>query len=174
MSEITIATVTDSAAIRQALSEMLIEAVANGASVSFMHPLAMDVAEAFWAGSLAAAARAERVLLGAFDEARLVGTVTLLLDFPPNQPHWAEIAKLMTRLSHRGRGVGTALVQAAEREAVARARSLLVLDTATEGGAATLYARLGYTLVGEIPDYALQPRGGLAGTLIFWKRLEPG
>jgi ribosomal protein S18 acetylase RimI-like enzyme len=172
MSEITIAPLTASPQTMRELSEVLIEVVANGGSVSFMHPLAFEAAEAFWERSLAAAARGERVVLGAFDGERLVGTVTLLLDCPPNQPHRAEIAKLMTRLSHRGRGVATALMRAAERLAVERARTLLVLDTATEGGAATLYERLGYTLAGEIPDYALKPHGGLTGTLIYWKRLR--
>jgi ribosomal protein S18 acetylase RimI-like enzyme len=78
---------------------------------------------------------------------------------------------MMTRISHRGRGVATALMHAAERLAIERARTLLVLDTATDGGAAALYERLGFTLTGEIPDYALKPHGGLSGTLIYWKRL---
>ena len=100
----------------------------------------------------------------------MVGTVTLLLDCPPNQPHRAEIAKLMTRVSHRRRGVAKALMLAAEKMAVERGRTLLVLDTATDGGAATLYEGLGFNLVGEIPDYAYKPNGGLTGTLIYWKR----
>ena len=113
-------------------------------------------------------------MLGAFDGESLVGTVTLLLDCPPNQPHRAEIAKLMTRVSHRGRGVARALMRAAERAAVERARTLLVLDTATEGGAAALYEGLGFTLAGVIPDYALKPHGGLTGTYIYWKRIGEG
>jgi ribosomal protein S18 acetylase RimI-like enzyme len=172
VSEITIAPLTSSPQILLTLSEILVEVVANGGSVSFMHPLAFEVAETFWAGSLAAAARGARVVLGAFAGERLVGTVTLLLDFPPNQPHRAEIAKLMTRASHRGRGVATALMRAAEGIAVEKARTLLVLDTATDGGASTLHERLGFTLAGEIPDYALKPHGGLTGTLIYWKRLR--
>ena len=87
----------------RALGEVLVEVVANGGSVSFMHPLPLGVAEKFWKGALAAAARGQRIVFGAFDGERLVGTVTLLLDFPPNQPHRAEIAKLMTRMRHRGR-----------------------------------------------------------------------
>jgi ribosomal protein S18 acetylase RimI-like enzyme len=153
------------------LSEILIETVANGGSVSFMHPLAVDTASGFWRGALAAADRGERVVLGAWSGGVLAGTVTLLLDCPPNQPHRAEIAKLMTRLSHRGRGVAMALMRAAEALAVARGRRLLVLDTATDGGASRLYERLGFTLTGEIPDYALKPHGGLTGTLIYWKRI---
>jgi ribosomal protein S18 acetylase RimI-like enzyme len=111
------------------------------------------------------------VLLGAWDGADLVATVTLLLDCPPNQPHRAEIAKLMTRPSHRGRGLAARLMQRAEALAETHEKTLLVLDTATEGGAAGLYERLGYTLAGSIPDYALKPHGGLTGTLIYWKRI---
>ena len=103
----------------------------------------------FWRNALAAAARGERIVLGAFDGDALVGTVTLLLDLPPNQPHRAEIAKMMTRISHRGRGVATALMRAAEAIAVARGRALLVLDTAEDDGAAGLYERLGFQLTGD-------------------------
>lgn len=170
MSEIQIARVEDSPQMRRALSEILVEVVAAGGSVSFMHPLPFESAERFWEGSLAAAARGERIVLGAFDDGRLVGTVTLLLDCPPNQPHRAEIAKLMTRLSHRGRGVARTLMQAAEQAAVERARTLLVLDTAADGGAAPLYEGLGFTLAGAIPDFAFKPHGGLTPTLIYWKR----
>lgn len=171
MPEIKITTLSASPQIRVMLSEMLIEVVANGGSVSFMHPLALEAADAFWEGSLAAASRGERVILGAFDGESLIGTVTLLLDYPPNQPHRAEIAKLMTRISHRGRGVAKALLQAAEQIAIERGKTLLVLDTATDGGAAKLYEGLGYKLVGEIPDYALKPLGGLTGTMIYCKRV---
>jgi ribosomal protein S18 acetylase RimI-like enzyme len=157
---------------REALSDILIEAVASGGSVSFMHPLAQDMADAFWLQSLASAERGERIVLGAFDANRLIGTVTLLLDLAQNQPHRAEIAKMMTRVSHRGRGVATALMGAAEQMAMARGRSLLVLDTALEDGASGLYEALGFQLTGVIPDYALKPRGGLTGTMIYWKRLR--
>ena len=171
MSEIIITPVQPSPRIRGALSGILVEAVAHGGSVSFMHPLDSGVAQAFWDGALASAARGERIVLGAWDGEVLAGTVSLLLDCPPNQPHRAEIAKLITRASHRGRGVGTALMQAAEQVAVARGRTLLVLDTAVEGGASALYERLGFTLAGIIPDYALKPYGGLTGTKIYWKKL---
>jgi ribosomal protein S18 acetylase RimI-like enzyme len=155
------------------LSEILIETVASGGSVSFMHPLSQEAAEAFWSNALGAADRGERVILGAFDGEDLIGTVTLLLDLPPNQPHRAEIAKMMTRVSHRHRGIATALLREAERIAIARERWLLVLDTAEDEGAAGLYERMGFQLTGLIPDYALKPHGGLTGTLIYWKRLKP-
>ena len=170
MPEIEIRALDASPDIREALSEILVETVANGGSVSFMHPLAVEVAHTFWSGSLAAADRGERIVLGAFDDESLIGTVTLLLDCPPNQPHRAEIAKMMTRISHRGRGVATALMRAAERMAVERKRKLLVLDTAADGGASGFYERLGFQLAGVIPDYAFKPHGGLSGTMIYWKR----
>jgi ribosomal protein S18 acetylase RimI-like enzyme len=171
MAEIKIAPLNASPDTLQALSEILVEAVASGGSVSFMHPLAREAADGFWQGSLASAERGERVVLGAFDGERLIGTVTLLLDLPPNQPHRAEIAKMMTRISHRGRGVAPALMGAAERIATERGRTLLVLDTAVEDGASRLYEALGFTLTGVIPDYALKPHGGLTGTMIYWKRI---
>jgi ribosomal protein S18 acetylase RimI-like enzyme len=172
MSEIAITPLTATPSTRTMLAALLVETVAHGGSVSFMHPLAPDAAQTFWDSSLAAAARGERIVFGAWDGGELVGSVTLLLDLPPNQPHRAEIAKMMTRVSHRGLGIATALLRAAEAAAMARGRSLLVLDTATEGGAAELYERLGYTRAGEIPDFALKPHGGLTGTLIYWKRLR--
>jgi ribosomal protein S18 acetylase RimI-like enzyme len=171
MSEIRIAPVTASSDVCAALSDLLIEAVASGGSVSFMHPLAPDLADSFWTASLAAAHRDERIILGAFDQEQLIGTVTLLLDTPQNQKHRAEIAKMLTRVSHRGRGVATALMRAAEAIAISRGRSLLVLDTAVEDGASKLYERVGFQLCGIIPDYALKPHGGLTGTMIYWKRI---
>jgi ribosomal protein S18 acetylase RimI-like enzyme len=158
-------------AARRMLAELLVEVVASGGSVSFMHPLPLESAGAFWDEALAAADRGERIVLGAWSSDVLVGTVSLLLALPPNQPHRAEIAKMMTRPSHRGRGIATALLQAAEEMAADRSRTLLVLDTATDGGASALYERLGYTLAGEIPDFALKPHGGLTGTKLYWKRL---
>ncbi|WP_424950708.1 GNAT family N-acetyltransferase [Deinococcus sp.] len=155
------------------LGSLLIQTVAHGGSVSFMHPLSPDVALVFWQGTLAAAARGERIVLGAWDAGVLVGTVTLHLDCPPNQPHRAEIAKMMTRREWRGGGVASALMREAERLAVQHARTLLTLDTASDGGASGLYERLGFTFAGEIPDYALKPHGGLTGTRLYYKRLGP-
>ncbi len=156
----------------EALADILVQTVAAGGSVSFMHPLATDRARAFWEQALSAADRGERVVLGARSAGRLLGTVTLLLDCPENQPHRAEIAKLMTLPSARGRGIARALVRTAERIAVQRGRTLLTLDTAAEDGAAGFYERLGYCRVGAIPDYALKPHGGLVATILFFKRLE--
>ena len=137
---------------------MLVETVANGGSVSFMHPLPLEAANAFWRSSLASADRGERIVFGAFDGEDLIGTVTLVLNLAQNQPHRADIA--------------TALLREAERIAIERGRWLLVLDTAEDEGAAGLYERMGFKLSGLIPDYALKPHGGLTGTLIYWKRLQ--
>lgn len=171
MPEAAITALRPSPDVTSQLSEILVEVVANGGSVSFLHPLEPERARAFWRDALEAADRGERVVLGAWDGAVLAGTVTVLLDCPPNQPHRGEIAKLMTRVSHRGRGVARTLMRAAEDVARARGRTLLVLDTATDGGAAGLYERLGWVFAGEIPDFALKPHGGLSGTRIYWKRI---
>ena len=171
MSCFAIASLQDSPPVRRALAELLVETVDGGGSVSFMHPLPLQEAEAFWKESLASAARGERIVLGAFDGAVLTGTVTLLLSLPPNQPHRAEIAKMMTRASHRHRGIATLLLLEAERLAAARGRTLLVLDTAVDEGASGLYEKMGFQLSGIIPDYALRPHGGLTGTMIYWKRI---
>jgi ribosomal protein S18 acetylase RimI-like enzyme len=154
-----------------ALAETLIETVAHGGSVSFMHPLAPEAATAFWTQSLAAADAGGRVVLGAMENGELVGTVTLLLDLPPNQPHRGEIAKMMVRVSKRGRGVARALMVEAERIAVERGRTLVTLDTAEEEGAAGFYEKLGFTAAGLIPDFAYKPHGGLTGTIYYWKRI---
>src|SRR5919204_6635381 len=156
-----------------ALSDLLVETVASGGSVSFMHPLMPDVASAFWTQSLAAAEAGRRIVLGATEAGELVGTVTLHLDCPPNQPHRGEVAKLMTRVAWRGRGIGRALMLEAERIAAERGRTLLTLDTGTDDGAGALYEKLGFTPAGVIPDYAFKPFGGLQGTIIYWKRIGP-
>lgn len=154
-----------------ALADLLVETVASGGSVGFMHPVALPTAVAFWEASLAAAGRGERVVFGAYDGGELVGTVTLLLDCPPNQPHRAEIAKMMTRVRRRGEGIARSLMEVAERMAVEKGRSLLNLDTAEDEGAAGLYEKMGFQRTGVIPDYALKPHGGLTGTIIYWKRI---
>ncbi|MDQ0464009.1 ribosomal protein S18 acetylase RimI-like enzyme [Caulobacter ginsengisoli] len=171
MADIEIRPLEDSPAVRRALAEMLVEVVANGGSVNFMHPLPLETAEVAWADWLAAAARGERIVLGAFDGETLAATVSLLPAPQPNQPHRAEIGKMMTRVSHRGRGLARALLQAAEVLARGQGRSLLVLDTAVEDGAAGLYEKQGYSLAGIIPDYAYKPHGGLTGSAFYYKRI---
>lgn len=170
-SKFDIAVLTGQPQVISALTDLLIEIVANGGSVSFMHPLLPEKARSFWESSFASADRGERVVLGAFEDGELIGTVTLLLDCPPNQPHRAEIAKLMTRVNRRGQGIARNLVLTAERIAVERGRTLLNLDTAADEGAAGFYERLGFQKAGEIPDYAYKPHGGLTATIIYWKRI---
>lgn len=170
----TVVALRPSAEVISALADLLVETVAGGGSVSFMHPLEPEVAAAFWTKSLAEAEEGRRVVLGVMEDGELLGTVTLLLDCPPNQPHRGEIAKMMTHVRHRGRGVARALMLEAERIARERGRSLLTLDTATEGGAGPFYEKLGFTRAGVIPDYALKPYGGLCGTIFYWKRIADG
>jgi len=166
-----ISPLTASPATIAALAETIIETVAAGGSVSFMHPLSLEDATAFWTRSLAAADAGKRVVLGARVGGALVATVTLDLDTPPNQPHRADIAKLMTRVTHRGQGLARALMIDAERIAAERGRTLLTLDTAEEDGAAGFYQKLGYQFVGTIPDYAFKPHGGLTGAHLYFKRI---
>jgi GNAT superfamily N-acetyltransferase len=155
----------------EGLSDVLIDCVEGGASVSFMLPLPRATALAFWREAAASAARGERVLLAAEDaRGNIVGTVQLLLQLPENQPHRAELAKMLVRRSARRHGVGAALLQAAEQQALAGGRTLLVLDTAS-GDAERLYARHGWQRCGEIPGYALYPDGRPCATTIFFKSL---
>lgn len=170
MRQIAIAPLTDLPHVRQALSELLVETVASGGSVSFMHPLPVEAADTFWRDSLAAAARGDRVVLGAFDGETLVATVTLLLGLPPNQPHRAEIAKMLVRRNARRHGVGALVLAEAERAAFQAGRSLLVLDTAS-ADAERLYERSGWQRVGAVPRYALMPDGPFCSTVIFYKDL---
>ncbi|WP_428030795.1 GNAT family N-acetyltransferase [Ancylobacter sp.] len=156
-----------------ALASLLVETVGSGGSVGFMHPVAPDKARAFARATLEAAARGERIVLGAYVEGVLASTVTLLLALPENQPHRAEIAKMMTLPAFRGRGLARALLIEAERLARAEGRTLLVLDTAEQEGAAGLYEKQGFQRAGALPDYALKPHGGLTATLLYWKRLGP-
>jgi len=166
-----IETLTAQPEIIDELADLIIEIVANGGSVSFMHPLSRRTATAFWEGSLALADAGERIVLGAREDGKLIATVTLLLKCPENQPHRAEIAKLMTRVSRRGQGVARSLVTEAERIAADKGRTLLNLDTAADEGASGFYESLGFKKSGVIPDYAFKPHGGLTDTIIYWKQI---
>ena len=157
-----------------ALAGLLVDIVEGGASVGFMQPLELARAQAFWRGVAEAVARGERALFVADDGApeRIVGTVQLVLHQPDNQPHRADVAKMLVRRSARRRGIGAALMKAAENEARDRGRTLLVLDTAS-ADAERLYARLGWQRCGTIPGYALLPQGGLCDTTYFYRVLGP-
>jgi GNAT superfamily N-acetyltransferase len=165
--------VLDAPAARAAIDELadvLADCVAGGASVSFMLPFGRDDAAAYFEKLIASIARDETVLVAAKLNGRIVGTVQLGLDMPPNQPHRADVKKLLVHRSARKHGIGAALMARAETEAKARGRTLLVLDTAS-GDAERLYARSGWQRVGVVPDYAMWPGGGFCDTTFFWKRL---
>ena len=154
----------------QNLAELLIDCVEGGASVSFMLPLSMARALAFWQGVGAGVARGERALFVAEDESGIVGTVQLVLEQPENQPHRADLSKMLVRRSARRRGLGEALMRAAESAARECGKSLLVLDTAS-ADAERLYARLGWQRCGSVPGFALLPHGGLCATTFFYREL---
>ena len=139
--------------------------------MSFMLPFTQGDGERFFHSVAESAERGERVVIAAHEYGRLVGTVQVLLAMPPNQPHRAEIAKLLVEPASRGRGVGQMLMEHAERETLERGRNLLVLDTALGGAGERLYRRMGYQEVGRIPDYALYPDGKLCDTVVFYKKL---
>jgi GNAT superfamily N-acetyltransferase len=154
-----------------ALADVLIDCVEGGASVSFMHPLTRDRAVAFWRRVSKGVAAGERALLVAEDALGLCGTVQLVLDLPENQPHRADLAKMLVHRRARRQGLGTALMRAAEATALECGKTLLVLDAVTGGDAERLYEHLGWVRVGAIPGYALMPMGGLCSTTVFYRNL---
>ena len=154
------------------LSEVLIDCVEGGASVSFMLPMTPLKASNFWQGVAARLARDElRLLIAAGTDNTIIGTVQVLLDQPENQPHRGAIAKMLVHRRARRHGIGASLLTAAEALACRLGKTLLVLDTAS-GAAERLYVRQGWHYSGEIPDYALWPGGGACATRIFYKFLR--
>ena len=165
--------VLDAAAAKDAIDELadvLVDCVQGGASVSFMLPFGREDAARYFDKVTASIARGETVLVAAKLDGRIVGTLQLGLDMPPNQPHRADIKKLLVHRAARNRGVGAMLMARAEAEAKARGRTLLVLDTAG-AEAERLYLRSGWQRVGVIPDYAMWPDGGFCDTTFFWKKI---
>jgi GNAT superfamily N-acetyltransferase len=161
----------DDAALDQ-LASVLIDCVEGGASVSFMAPFTQEDGLAFFRKVAASVACGDTVLLAAKLGERIVGTVQLGLDTPPNQPHRADVKKMLVHRTARSRGIGAVLMAAVEDEAKRRGRWLLVLDTVPGMSGYRLYQRAGWTEVGTIPDYALLPDGRLCDTAVFWKRLD--
>jgi GNAT superfamily N-acetyltransferase len=155
----------------EGLSDVLIDCVEGGASVSFMLPMTRAKADAFWRSAAESAARGERIVLAAEDENGIVGTVQVILAQPENQPHRADIAKMLVHRRARRQGIGAALLVAAERSVREVGKTLLVLDTAS-GDAERVYQRAGWQRCGTIPDYALWPAGGLCATTIYYKALK--
>jgi GNAT superfamily N-acetyltransferase len=155
-----------------ALADILVDCVEGGASVGFMMPLTRERAAAFWRGVAEGVAARKRALLVAEERGTgaLVGTVQIVLEQPENQPHRADIAKMLVHRRARRRGIGALLMNAAEDAALASGKRLLVLDTAS-GDAERLYERLGWVRVGVVPGYALWPEGGPCDTAYYYKRL---
>lgn len=156
------------------LAAILLDCVEGGASVSFMAPLSREKAQAFWRGVADCVAAGERMLLAAEDTraARLIGTVQVIAAEPENQPHRADIAKMLVHRAARRRGIGGLLMRAAEDAARAAGKTLLVLDTATGSDAERLYQRLGWMRVGIVPDYALWPDGRPCATTYYYKAIH--
>ncbi len=156
-----------------ALADILIDCVERGASVSFMHPLSRQKAEAFWADVAESVARGERILLVAELDGEIVGTVQVVFAGAENQPHRADVAKMLVHGAARRQGIAERLMRAAEEAALAVGKTLLVLDAVTGGDAERLYARAGWSKVGVIPNYALFPDGRSCATTYFYKALGP-
>jgi GNAT superfamily N-acetyltransferase len=154
-----------------ALADVLLDCVEGGASVSFMASLSKPEAEAFFVRVVEGVERGERILLAAFLDSELLGTVQILTATPPNQPHRADVAKLLVRRSARGQGIAKRLMEEVEEASRLSGKMLLVLDTVTGGDAERLYLRMGWTRAGVIPNYALFPDGRFCDTTIFWKDL---
>ncbi len=153
------------------LAGVLVDCVAGGASVSYMAPFSHEDARGVFTAFADEVEQGRRLLLAAFANGDLVGTVQVILALPPNQPHRAEIAKLLVHRSARRRGIAQLLMERAEDEARAEGKTLLVLDTVTGDDAERLYERMGWTRVGVIPGYALYPDGRPCDTTVFWKSL---
>lgn len=153
------------------LASVLADCVVGGAGVGYLAPFSHEEARRVYEEYAGEVERGRRVLLAAFSDERLVGTVQVVFAPHPNQPHRADIARMLVHRSARRRGIGRLLMEHAEREARAEGRTLLVLDTVTGDDAERLYERLGWTRVGVIPDYALSPDGRPCSTTFFWKSI---
>ena len=162
------------AALRRAndLIDVLLDAVDSGASVGFLPPLSRVDAYSYWRGVFADIAAGKRLLLGAMDGERLVGTAQLELASKPNASHRAEVQRVLVHRSLRRHGVAERLMRKLEELARERSRSLLVLDTREGDVAEILYQKLGYTVAGVIPGYARSADGALDGSVFYYKRLD--
>ncbi|MDK6079824.1 GNAT family N-acetyltransferase [Massilia varians] len=160
----------EAAAAVEALADVLVDCVEGGASVSFMLPLARDKALAFWRGVADGVARGERALLVAEDaQGAIVGTVQLVMAMPDNQPHRADVAKMLVHRRARRAGVGRRLLAALDEVAKEEGKTVLVLDTVTGGDAERLYERAGWQRAGVVPKFALMPDGAFCATTFFYK-----
>ena len=153
------------------LSEVLVDCVEGGASVGFMAPFTLDDARPFWLDVADVVEAGSTIHAVAEVDGRIVGTVQIGLASKANQPHRADLMKLLVHRCARGLGLSRLLMDAVEAEAARRGRTLLVLDTATGSPAEAIYPRFGWERVGVIPDYALHPDGSYCGTTLFYKRI---
>lgn len=172
MADVRIFTEAETRAALPQLSNLFSATVREGASMGYMLPFPPEEAATFWRGVAEAVGREEIVLIVALEDGRIVGSVQLGIKMPPNQPHRADLKKLMVHPDARGRGLSRRLMEAAERAAVAHHRDLLVLDTATGEPAEKIYERLGWTPAGTVPRYALFPDGRACATTFFYKELS--
>lgn len=156
---------------RAALAKILVDCVAGNASIGFVWPFERADALVYWDGLVEPVASGAVRLFGAFQNDALVGTVQLHIAGKANQPHRAEVAKVLVPRQYRRSGIGRALMLAAEDEARQLGRWHLLLDTARGGGAESLYENLGWIPFGTCPDYALNPDGTFIDTVYYWKRL---
>jgi GNAT superfamily N-acetyltransferase len=161
----------DIAAAAPGLAAVLLDCVAGGASISFMADLNRERAEAFWRGVAEAARTDGRILFVAEEAGGVLGTVQLVPVGIDNQPHRADISKMLVHRRGRRRGVGEALMRAAEAAARDIGRTLLTLDTMTGDAGERLYLRMGWTPIGIIPGFALYPDGRSGDTTFFYKQL---
>jgi GNAT superfamily N-acetyltransferase len=153
------------------LCEVLSDGIKGGASLGFMLPFEPKDAAGYWEDIAGQVQKGGIILAVAEIEGRVVGTVQVGLASKPNQPHRGDLMKLLVHRSARGLGLSRKLMEAVEKEAARRGRTLLVLDTATGSDAEAIYPRFGWERVGVIPDYALWPQGGFCGTTLFYKRI---
>jgi L-amino acid N-acyltransferase YncA len=154
------------------LAAVLVDCVTHGASVSFMKPFGQADGEAFFARVADSVAAGDTVLVAAFLGDRVIGTAQLGLDMPPNQPHRAEVKKMLVHSDGRRQGIAGSMLRRIEEEALASGRHLLILDTASEE-AKRVYERGGWSRFGFVPDFALLPDGGFCDTTYYLKDLSP-
>lgn len=156
------------------LTTVLVDCVEGGASVGFMHPLTLDRARGFWRWTSLRVANGERAILIAEDDQGICGTVQLILALPENQPHRADVTKMLVHPRARRRGVATELMRVLERVACEHGKNLLVLDAVTGGEAARLYEKLGWVRAGDVPRFALMPDGSQCSTTYYYRDLRSG
>jgi GNAT superfamily N-acetyltransferase len=155
------------------LSELLHDAVSNGASVNFMAGFTRDEASVYWTKQIAGLAGNDRIWLVAEEADEVVGTVMCVFAGQPNQPYRADISKMLVHSSRRKRGIGEALINAAEKAALEAGKALLVLDTGAGSAGDRLYRRCGWTAIGTIPGYAYKTDGSPEGATFFYKQIAP-